>query len=184
MRVLLKFEIDCDVDAAWRAIHSPQVLSELYGPLLKLDALSDLPTSWEHGGNAAVEMRAAGVPMGKQLISITNQERTVGSRRVRIMRDSGVPLTGPLATLRVWDHQMAMSEAPGQPDRTLWRDRLTVAGPTAPLLWPTLWAIWQWRELRIKQMASTWAFDPEADPALAPITLPGSAFEDEDEFFG
>ena len=37
MRILLKFVIDCDADAAWRAVHSPRAVAELYGPLLDLD---------------------------------------------------------------------------------------------------------------------------------------------------
>lgn len=158
---MLKFEIECDVDAAWRAIHSPQVASELYGPLLTMVPWSDVPTAWEHGDNAAVALTALGVPMGKQFISITNTERTHAGRRVRIMRDAGIPLTGPLASLDVWDHQMAVSAVAGQPHRTLWRDRLTIGGATAPLLWPALWATWQWRQLRITQLAPSWAFDPE-----------------------
>ena len=33
MRILLKLVIDCDADAAWRALHSPRAVAELYGPL-------------------------------------------------------------------------------------------------------------------------------------------------------
>lgn len=165
---MLKFEIDCDADAAWRAIHSPQVASELYGPLITMSPFSDVPSTWEHGDNAAVAVSLAAVPLGKQFISITDSERMVAGRRVRIMRDSGIPLTGPLASLDVWDHQMAVSSVAGHPNRTLWRDRLTIGGASAPLLWPTLWALWQWRQLRITQLAPSWAFDlPEAEPATA-----------------
>ncbi|HJL46209.1 MAG TPA: hypothetical protein RMG45_10255, partial [Polyangiaceae bacterium LLY-WYZ-15_(1-7)] len=63
--------------------------------------------------------------------------------RVRIIRDSGMPLTGPLAVLDVWDHQMAVSPLPD--GRTLWRERLVIGGAAAPALWPGLWALWQWR---------------------------------------
>ena len=80
---------------------------------------------------------------------------------VRIFRDSGIPLTGPLASLDVWDHQMAISAAPGDPTKTLWRDRLVIGGPTALALWPVLWATWQWRAARIRALAPTWAHDPE-----------------------
>ncbi len=163
MRVMLKFEIDCDADAAWRALHSPQVLGELYGPLLNVEPWSEVPTSWNHGANAAVALSVAGVPLGKQFISITDRERTHAGRHVRILRDSGIPLTGPLASLDVWDHQMAVSAVAGHPHRTLWRDRLTIGGATAPLLWPALWATWQWRQLRITQLAPSWAFDLPAD---------------------
>ena len=52
--------------------------------------------------------------------------------------------------------------------RTLWRDRLVIDGPTAPLLWPVLWGVWQWRGARIRALAPTWAHDLEldADPVI------------------
>ena len=78
-----------------------------------------------------------------------------------MFRDWGVPLTGPLGVLDVWDHQMAVSAVPGAPDRTLWRERLTIGGAAAPALWPGLWAMWQWRATRIRALAPTWAHDPE-----------------------
>jgi hypothetical protein len=165
MRVMLKFQIDCDADAAWRALHSPAVLAELYSPLIALRPMTPIPTQLEHGGDTAVEMRMWGaVGIGKQLIHTTDREVDENGVRVRILRDSGIPLTGPLASLDVWDHQMAVSPVPGRPDRTLWRDRLTVRGMTAPVLWPTLWASWQLRQARITALARTWAFDPEVAP--------------------
>ncbi len=107
-------------------------------------------------------MRAAGVfPVGRQLISVADRETFDGNGRVRVFRDWGVPLTGPLAALDVWDHQMAVSAAPGDPNRTLWRERLTIGGAAAPALWPGLWAMWQWRAARIRALAPTWAHDPE-----------------------
>jgi len=172
MRVLSKFTIDCDADAAWRALHSPRVLAEVYGPFLDMQPLEAMPTQWEHGQNAAVGLSVAGlIPVGRQLISITDAEREVDGVRVRIIRDSGMPLTGPLAVLDVWDHQMAVSPLPD--GRTLWRERLVIGGAAAPALWPGLWAVWQWRAARIRQIAPSWAHDPdavvaesvEADPA-------------------
>ncbi len=67
---------------------------------------------------------------------------------MRIFRDSGIPLSGPLAELDVWDHQIAVSPVPGDPSRTLWRDRLVIGGAIAPVLWPVLWSVWQWRGTR------------------------------------
>ena len=161
MRVLSKFTIDCDADAAWRALHSPRVLAEVYGPFLDMQPLEAIPTQWEHGQNAAVGLSVAGlIPVGRQLISITHAEREVGGVRVRIIRDSGMPLTGPLAVLDVWDHQMAVSPLPD--GRTLWRERLVIGGAAAPALWPGLWALWQWRAARIRQIAPSWAHDPDA----------------------
>jgi len=162
MRILLKFVIDCDPDAAWRALHSPSAVAELYGPLLDLEPLvpSGLPTSWSPGDDVPVQLAAFGkVPMGRQLIHASERFVDEPAGRVRIFRDSGIPLTGPLSSLDVWDHQMAVSPAPDEPGRTLWRDRLVFAGPTAAILWPVLWSAWQWREARVKALAPGWAHD-------------------------
>ncbi|KZE42334.1 hypothetical protein [Microbacterium sp. T32] len=162
MRILLKFEIDCDPDAAWRALHSPRAVAELYGRLLAVETLEEAPTSFSSGDDIPVQMRAVGVfPVGRQLISVADRETSDGNGRVRVFRDWGVPLTGPLAALDVWDHQMAVSAAPGDLNRTLWRERLTIGGAAAPALWPGLWAMWQWRAARIRALAPTWAHDPE-----------------------
>ena len=169
MRVLQKLVIDCDADAAWRAVHSPRAVAELYGPMLDLSALDvrGLPTTWTPGDDVAVQLSAVGaVPMGRQLLHVSERFVDEPHGRVRIFRDSGIPLTGPLSSLDVWDHQMAVSPAPGDPAKTLWRDRLVIGGPTAPALWPVLWTMWQWRAARIRALAPTWAHDPE--PAQGP----------------
>jgi len=164
MRVLSKFTIDCDADAAWRALHSPRVLAEVYGPFLDMQPLEAMPTRWEHGQNAAVGLSIAGlIPVGRQLISITDAQRELDGVRVRIIRDSGMPLTGPLAVLDVWDHQMAVSPLPD--GRTLWRERLVIGGAAAPVRWARRWGVWQWRAARIRQIAPSWAHDPDAATA-------------------
>lgn len=127
MRILLKLVIDCDPDAAWRALHSPRAVAELYGPLLDLEPMipDGLPTSWSPGDDVPVQLAALGkVPAGRQLIHVSEREVDEPAGRVRIFRDSGIPLTGPLSSLDVWDHQMAVSPAPGEPGRTLWRDQI------------------------------------------------------------
>ena len=171
MRVLQKFVIDCDADAAWRALHSPRAAAELYGPLIDLEALDPdgLPTSWTPGGEVAVALAFGGiVPMGRQLIHVSDRATRDRDGAVRIFRDSGIPLSGPLAGLDVWDHQIAVSAAPGDPDRTLWRERLVIGGAVAPLVWPVLWSLWQWRGTRVRALAPTWAHDPETEPGTAP----------------
>lgn len=166
MRILLKFIVDCDADAAWRALHSPRAVAELYGPLVELHPLTAPPTSWGPGDELAVRLSLGGViPLGRQRIDIDDTTREQDGRRVRILRDSGTPLTGPLAALEVWDHRIAVSPAPGDPARTLWRERLEIGGRAAPALWPVLWATWQWRARRIRALASTWAHDPAPSPA-------------------
>jgi len=164
MRILLKLVLDCDADAAWRAVHSPRAVAELYGPLMDLTPLvpSGMPTTWQPGDDVPVQLSLGGVvPLGRQLIHTTDRVTEDAHGAVRIFRDSGIPLTGPLASLDVWDHQMAISPAPGDPTKTLWRDRLVIGGPTAPALWPVLWGTWQWRAMRIRALAPTWAHDPE-----------------------
>ncbi|MCR2813767.1 hypothetical protein [Microbacterium sp. zg.Y1084] len=167
MRILLKLVLDCDADAAWRALHSPRAVAELYGPLLEMHPMdaAGLPSRLEPGADVPVSLRAAGVAVGQQLIHVSDRRLEDTRGPVRVLRDSGIPLTGPLAALDTWDHQMAVSPAPGDPDRTLWRERLVIGGAAAPLLWPVLWGVWQWRAARLRTLAPTWAYDP---PAAAP----------------
>ena len=142
MRVLLKLVIDCDADAAWRALHSPRAVAELYGPLIDLDPLdpAGLPTTWEPGDDVPVQLLLRRAhPDGpaahpRERPAVADPGRVGG--QVRIFRDSGIPLSGPLADLDVWDHQMAVSPAPGDPSRTLWRDRLVIGGAIAPSCGP------------------------------------------------
>ncbi len=166
MRILLKLVLDCDADAAWRALHSPRAIAELYGPLLQMQPMSPsgAPTSLEPGTDFPVALSAAGfVPLGQQLIHTSDHTTRDANGVVRIFRDSGIPLTGALASLDVWDHQMAVSPAPGDATKTLWRDRLVIGGPAAAPLWPLLWATWQWRGARLRALAPTWAHDPADD---------------------
>ncbi|GAB3284390.1 hypothetical protein B5M43_012225 [Microbacterium sp. MEC084] len=163
MRILQKLVLDIDADAAWRALHSPAALAELYGPLLRVEAMAadGLPVRWEHGSDAPVRYSTAGLGLGAHLISMRDRTKTDANGPVRILRDAGIPLTGPLAGLDAWDHQMAVAPLPGDPSRTLWRERLVIRGAVAPLLWPALWAVWQWRGARLKRLAPTWAYDGE-----------------------
>ena len=66
---------------------------------------------------------------------------------------------------------MAVAPAPGQEGKTLYRDRLDFGGPAAAALWMPMWTMWQWRGIRLAQMAPNWAFEPvqpsEAEPADA-----------------
>lgn len=168
MRILLKLVLDCDADAAWRALHSPGAVAELYGPFMMMEPMSPsgMPTSLSPGVDLPVTLSFAGaVPLGQQLIHVSEQHTRDAHGPVRIFRDSGIPLTGPLASLDVWDHQMAVSPAPGDASKTLWRDRLVIGGGAALALWPVLWTTWQWRGARLRALAPTWAHDPELSPA-------------------
>jgi len=166
MRIMLKLVLDCDADAAWRALHSPRAIADLYGPLLELSPMDavGMPDRLAPGLDLPVRLTVGGpggLSLGDQLIHVSERFVPEKSGPVRILRDSGIPLTGPLAALDVWDHQMAVAPAPGDATKTLWRDRLVIGGAAAPVLWPVLWAAWQWRAARLRALAPTWAYDPE-----------------------
>ncbi len=161
MRVLLKFILDCDPDAAWRAIRSPTVFREVSSPLMKIESLAadGFPTVWEPGQHP-VSMRVGGViPMGKQIIRLDFETAQHGS--VRIVHDSGQGVTGAVSAITLWDHRMAIAPDPAGSGKTLYRDQLIVrAGVITPVAWYSLWAFWQWRGHRLRQLAPGWAYDP------------------------
>ena len=155
MRVLLKLVIDCPPEAAWQAIRSPEGLSDVSWPFTTFTSLEPdgFPEQWQ-AGEHPVAARAFGVvPIGEQIIGISYPEAPEG---VRMMRDTGRGLNGPLALITRWEHTMAVASAPG--GRTLYRDQLKFeAGPITALLWPFYWAFWQWRALGIARLAPRWA---------------------------
>ncbi|CAN5196405.1 hypothetical protein BH09ACT6_BH09ACT6_20660 [soil metagenome] len=162
MRVMLKFVLDCEPDAAWRALQSPAVFREVSAPLLTVRSLEPggFSTTWPEG-RSRVEVEALGlIPLGRQIIDI-DRSHTQHSG-VRIVHDKGRGVTGALKLATVWDHRMAVSADPAGTGKTLYRDRLIVgAGVMTPALWTSLWAFWQLRGVRLRQLAPSWAFDPE-----------------------
>jgi hypothetical protein len=160
MRVLLKLILDCDPDAAWRAIQSPAVFREVSSPLFDFRPMQpeEFPTMWETGPHPVRALAARSVPVGQQVIDISFPATRVPD--VRIMRDSGKGLSGLLALTTRWDHRMAISPDPAGTGKTLYRDQLIFdAGAIGPALWPTFWAFWQWRGAQLKRMAPSWASD-------------------------
>ncbi|MDN4616266.1 hypothetical protein P5G50_17590 [Leifsonia sp. F6_8S_P_1B] len=199
MRVLLKLILDCDPDAAWRALQSPTAFREVALPWLdfRSDEPAGFPTTWggEGAGSGSASASASGSAAGFESGSRGGGEHrvrvrplgafTVGTQAIRldtlrstdpregatrILRDSGGGTGGLLAALPHLDHRMAIAPDPAGPGpdgrlRTLYRDQLIVrAGVLTPFAWYTLWAFWQWRGRRLKQLAPTWAYDPELDP--------------------
>ncbi len=169
MRVLLKLTLDCEPEAAWRAIQSPAVLREVYTPLIKVDSLDPkgFPNRWEEGAHP-VSMKAAGfVPLGDQVISLEFPERR--HEGVQIMRDRGRGLTGLSRIFTEWDHRIAIARHPDDPKKTLYREQLRFsAGPWTALAWLKLWSLWQYRAIRLKQLAPTWSSrlgEPESSAA-------------------
>ena len=153
MRILLKLVLDCPPDAAWRAIRSPATFASVSAPFTTFESLEPdgFPEQWS-AGDHPVRVRALGVlPIGRQSIAISFPRRADG---VRMMRDDGGGLDGPLALVTEWHHTMAVSEAPD--GRTLYRDRLQFdAGPLTLVMWPVYWLYWQWRALRMRRLATT-----------------------------
>lgn len=190
MRVLLKFLLDCDPDAAWRALQSPTAFREVSLPWVdfRSDEPAGFPTVWGTGEHR-VAVRAFGAfTVGTQAIRLSASEvreplhlasggRDSGERdsgeRVRILRDSGGGTGGLLSAIPHLDHRMAIAPDPAGPDadgrlRTLYRDQLIVkAGVLTPVAWYTMWAFWQWRGVRLRQLAPTWAYDPPMHDAGA-----------------
>ena len=163
MRIQLKTVLDCDPDAAWRALRSPAVLRELYGPFLQMASLetTGFPTVWSEERHEVVLRLGGVVPVGRQAMDLRlRDDRADG---IRILKDDGAALTGPLSLLDSWTHRMAVSPAAGDPGKTLYRDRLDIHGPLAPAYWYPLWLTWPWRGRRIRQLAPTWAYDPRPE---------------------
>lgn len=158
MRVLLKLVLDCEPEAAWRAIQSPAVLREVYTPLIRVQSLEPqgFPARWEAGAHP-VRMLAGGfLPLGDQVIALEFPERR--HEGVQIMRDHGAGLTGLSGLFTEWDHKIAVSTDPAGTGRTLYREQLRYsAGPLSAAVWPALWSLWQWRAARLKQLAPTWS---------------------------
>ena len=154
MRILLKLVLDCSPDAAWRAIRSPSVLTAVSAPLTVFTSQEPdgFPELWQAGVHP-VEVPAGGlVKIGDQTIDVSYPVRADG---VRMLRDTGRGLSGPLALITSWEHTMAIAPAPA--GRTLYRDRLEFeAGALTLLLWPMYWAFWQWRAFGIRRLAPTW----------------------------
>ena len=159
MRVLLKLELDCGVDAAWHAIRSPRVMRQVAAPLLGFWSLEPdgFPETWPPGEHPVEVSAGTILTVGEQVITISYPRQTLLRRRdaVRMVRDRGRATSGPLTAVTRWEHTMAVSPAGG--GRTLYRDQLSFsAGILTPLLWPVYWVFWQWRGIRLRRLARGW----------------------------
>jgi hypothetical protein len=156
MNIFLRLTLDCEPDAAWRAIADPKVFAAVSAPLLRFRSLekSGFPVAWDGSGPHRVSVFALGlIPMGSQTIDIAFTERP---GNVRMMIDSGKPVSGPMTVITGWDHRMAVSA--GGNHRTLYRDRLIVkAGVLTPVVWLGLWSFWQWRAAKLRKLAKNWS---------------------------
>lgn len=169
VRVLLKLVLDCDPDAAWRALQSPTAFRQVAMPWVdfRSDEPAGFPAVWDSSEHR-VSVRALGAfTVGTQAIRLdTLRSADPRESDTRILRDSGGGVGGILSAMPRLDHRMAVAPDPAGPGpdgrvRTLYRDRLIVrAGVVTPLAWYALWAFWQWRGVRLRRLAPTWAYDP------------------------
>ncbi|WP_205649349.1 hypothetical protein [Agromyces sp. LHK192] len=161
MRVLLKLTLDAPVDAVWRALRSPAVLREVVAPWLDFASLEPggFPTTWPEGRHRLRALAFRRVPAGEEVVDVSYPTNVpIG---VRMLRDGGGAVTGPLSAFSSWDHRMAVSALPD--GRTLYRDRLLATSGDAitdAALWYPTWLFWQWRGARLRALAPTWSFDP------------------------
>lgn len=152
-RITVIKQIECSADAAWHALHNPEVAAQLYRPLLKMVPLSDkgFKERFESDTRVDVALRFVGfITVGVQRISIV--DRVSGSSRT--MRDRGRPLKGPLALLKTWNHEITIS--PAGPNQSVWNDQLTIGGEFAPLAALVIKPMWIWRASKIARLAKDW----------------------------
>lgn len=169
MLIRTECTLDCSPDAAWDALHRPEVAAQLYAPALQMRPSEAFPIRFATGDRRTVELRLLGRwRLGTQLIEIedwvpTDPGTSEGAETTddaepgasaRAMRDRGRPLSGPLAALTLWQHQITILPAPGS--RAVWRDELSVGGAAAALFGPVLWLMWRVRRWKIRRLARSW----------------------------
>ena len=165
MHVQLKLVLDCPVDAASDALRDPAVMRAVTTPLVRYRSAEPggFPHRWSTDPHRVTASVLGVAPLGTTHVDLDWHERD----GAWIQRDTGTGVSGQFAQLTI-DHRMAVS--PTADGRTLLRDRLWFrAGPggvLGPVLWPGLWLVWQWRGLRMRQLAPTWR-SPEAHPKHA-----------------
>ncbi len=161
MIVQLKLALECEPDAAWHALQSPAGMREVASPWLDFAARGGdpLPARWPDGEHLLRALALRTIEVGTVAVDISRPGGLPAG--VRMVRDTGGLRGGLGRGIRDWDHRMAVSAAPG--GGTLYRDRLRFSGPLAGPSWYPLWLFWQWRGLRIQQLARTWS--DEGEPA-------------------
>ncbi len=165
MKVMLKLVLDCTPDAAWHALRSPAALREVISPWLDFEPIAPptFPTQWPEGEHLMTVLALRTLAVGTQTIDVSYPTNVPDG--VRMLRDSGGGKSGLLTALQGWNHRMAISPDPAGSGGTLYRDRLEFSGPLAAASWLSVWAFWQWRAVRLTQLAPSWSHEPsELDP--------------------
>lgn len=157
MRIRTEFTAVCSPAVAWRALHDPHVAAALYAPLLVMDPVTPMPERLVTGSYARVRLRAFGfVPVGTQEIRITDQAPDASESCPRTMRDHGRPLSGPLAALTHWQHEITISSSAYDPERAVWSDELRIGGAWARAFRLPLALMWRWRGHKLRRLARNW----------------------------
>ena len=125
---MLKQVLDCEPDAAWRAIRSPEVFRAVSSPLLTFASAEPLGQTWAQGEHPVTARLLGLIPVGAQVIDLTFTQRG----DVRFVHDTGAPTSGALSVVSYWHHTMAVS--PTNDGRTLFRDRLLFDAEPVSLL--------------------------------------------------
>lgn len=152
MRVTLRLELDAHPETVWTVLHDPLALAEVVAPLLELEPVGHrrFPPTWTPGDHLVRSRLLGVVTLGDQLIRLSSSRKG----DARILEDSGGPVSGALGLVTSWRHRMAVS--PLADGRTLYRDRLDFsAGILTPVVWPAVWALWQYRALGIRRLVAT-----------------------------
>lgn len=155
----LKLTLDCPPDVAADALANPQVMVAVTRPLLvyRSEEPGGFPRRWDTEPRE-VSARMFGLfSLGRTHVHLRFYEVA----HARVQEDTGEGIDGTFALLTI-RHRMAVSVAPtvegALNHETLLRDRIEFhAGVLTPLLWPGLWLTWQWRGLRMRKLAPTWA---------------------------
>ena len=155
MHVGLRIVLDAPVDAVRDALLSPSVMVAVTKPFLVYRSRSPegLPERWTPGVPHPITADAFGVvPSGDTHVDIHLYEVD----GVPVQRDDGGGVSGLFGRMTM-RHRMATVDLGD--GRTLLLDRLTYRMRPALLgaaLWPGMWVIWQWRALRMRQLAPSW----------------------------
>lgn len=152
MRVRLKLELDCRPDVAWDLLRSPAAFRAVSSPLMVVRAAEPggFPERWGTGSFRVSVWLFGVIPLGEQVIDLSFTEH----RGARIIDDAGGPISGALAAVTFWRHRMAVSPS-RRGTGTLYRDQLQFrAGALGVPLWPLFWVFWQYRGVRLRQLAA------------------------------
>jgi len=154
MKVSTKATLECSIDAAWEALHTPEVFRNVSAPFtsFRTDPGQELPPRFETNTDYPVTVMAAGiVPIGRQTIHLVDEPNSWAERTVE---DCGRGESGPLAMLHNWSHRMSITARPD--GRTDFSDTLTAdAGWLSPFAWLGLQVFWLWRRARLRSLSKS-----------------------------